>query len=293
MRLELAVSKDIIKRKFNINDKYNKVRERLNDHTLVVSNELLQTWEQDSKDNGYQEQFQNWYFSIINSKKKVKKVKVASYSKIKETSNIEDKALIATAMASRDKIAVGYMHVKIRRKNRSVLYVSEGSFMREGSQTVTMKDVRKVLVAGNTYSLFDVYETPTRLQVELDSESEILGKYLSKFLRGSKYVKIKDRYLSQPENERNLNEYILKYLNKSKTKLIFVISENRKKSEIVEKFVNYQGFKSEVEFVDDKQTHHSSIETEEYIVDLGYRLRVFGDIADGKTEDEIINITRK
>lgn len=293
MRLELAVSKDIIKRKFNINDKYNKVRERLNDHTLVVSSELLKTWEQDAKENKYQEQFQNWYFSLINSKQKIKKVKAADYNKIKDAESIEDKALIATAMMSKDKIAVGYMHVKTRRKNRSVLYVSEGTFMREGSQTVTMKDVRRVMVAGNTHSIFDIYETPTRLEVELDSESEILGKYLAKFLRGSKYIKIKDRYITQPENERNLNDYILKYVRKENTKLIFVISENRSKSELVERFKNYNGYKSQIEFVDDKQTHHSSIETESYIIDLGYRLRVFGDIEDGKTEDEIINITRK
>ena len=165
--------------------------------------------------------------------------------------------------------------------------------MREGSQTVTMKDVRRVMVAGNTHSIFDIYETPTRLEVELDSESEILGKYLAKFLRGSKYIKIKDRYITQPENERNLNDYILKYVRKENTKLIFVISENRSKSELVERFKNYNGYKSQIEFVDDKQTHHSSIETESYIIDLGYRLRVFGDIEDGKTEDEIINITRK
>ena len=130
MRLELAVSKDIIKRKFNINDKYNKVRERLNDHTLVVSSELLKTWEQDAKENKYQEQFQNWYFSLINSKQKIKKVKAADYNKIKDAESIEDKALIATAMMSKDKIAVGYMHVNTRRKNRSVLYVSEGTFPR-------------------------------------------------------------------------------------------------------------------------------------------------------------------
>lgn len=293
MRLELVVSKDIIKRKFDINDKYNKLRDRLNKHQIIVSNELLKTWEQDAKDNKYQDQFQNWYFSIINSKKKMKKVKTVKYNKVKEARNFEEKILVATALASEDKIVVGNIDIKTRRKNRTVSFVSEGTFMRENSQTVTMKDVRKVIIAGKTHSIFDVYETPVRLEVELDSDSDILGIYLSKFIKDSENIKIKDRYIIQPENERNLNEYILKYVDKQNTKLTFVISENNKKEATIEKFTNYYGYKSNIEFIDNKETHHSSIETDEYIIDLGYRLRVFGDVDDGKTEHEVINITKK
>ncbi len=293
MRLELTVSKDTIKRKFNISDKYNKVRDRLSNHTLVVSNELLKVWEQDAIDNKYQEQFQNWYFSMINSKKKFKKVKSAKFKKIKGARNDEERALISTAMASKDKILVANLDITTRRKNKLILYVSEGTFMREGSQTVNMKDVRKVMVAGKTHSIFDIFETPVRLEVELDSDSNLLGLYLSKFLKESKNIRILDRYILQPENERNLNEYILKYINKSTTSLTFVISENLSKNDIVDKFTNYNGYKSKVEFVDNKQTHHSLIEGDYYIIDLGYRLRVFGDVQDGKTEEEIINITRK
>ncbi len=293
MRLELAVSKDIIKRKFNIDDKYNKLRDRLNKHTLVVSNDLLKIWEQDSKDNKYEEQFQNWYFSIINSKKKLKKVKMAKYNKIKGVRNNQEKVLIATAMASKDRIAVGNIDIKTKRKNRAVLFVSEGTFMRTESQTVNMIDVRKVISGGKTHSIFDIYETPVRLEIPIDSDSHTLGVYLSKFLRDAKTIKIQDRYILQPENERNLNEYILRYVNKSNTRLIFVIQEGSNNIDIVDKFTNYNGYKSTIEFVDKKQIHHSLIETDEYIIDLGYRLRVFGDIEDGKTEEEIINITRK
>ncbi len=293
MRLEITVSKDIVKKKFDINDKYNKIRDRLNEHTLVVSNELLKVWEQDSKDNHYQEQFQNWYFSIINSKKRFKKVKNVKHTKVKGAKNFEEKALIATAMASHDKTVVGNIDVKTKKRNKAISFVSEGTFMREKVQTVTMKDLKKVIVEKKTHSLFDIYETPTRLEVDLDSDSHILSRYLTNYLRSSKSIKIQDRYILQPENERNLNEYILRYLSKKDTKLIFVISENVKNEEIIKKFNNYKGFKSSIEFVDKKYTHHSLIETDEYIIDLGYRLRVFGDVDDGKTEQEIINITRK
>lgn len=293
MRLELVVSKDIIKRKFNIDDKYNKLRDRLNKHTLVVSNELLKLWEQDSKDNKYEEQFQNWYFSIINSKKKFKKVTTTKHSKVKNAKSYQDKALISTALSSKDKIAVGNMDIKTKRQNRSVLFVSEGTFMRVESQTVTMNDVRKVIVSGRTHSIFDIYETPVRLEIELDSDAHVLGTYIAKFLRSAKNIKIQDRYILQPENERNLNEYILKHVTKSKVHLTFVLSEGTTNEDVIAKFTNYNGYKSNIEYVDKKQTHHSLIETDEYIIDLGYRLRVFGDIDDGKTEEEIINITRK
>lgn len=293
MRLEIVVSKDIIKRKFDIDDKYNKVRERLDNHTLVVSDKLLEIWENDAKQNNYQEQFQNWYFSIINSKKKIKKVNRVKNNKIKNAKNEEVRTLIATAMNSDDKISVGNININTRRKNRDLLYVSEGTFMRQERQTITMKDVRNVLVAGKTHSIFDIYETPTRLEVQLDSDSRVLGMYLAKFLEHSKNIKIKDRYILQPENEKNLNDYILKYVNQRKTRLTFVISENRNNDFVVEKFTNYKGYESDIEFVNSKQTHHSSIETEDYIIDLGYRLRVFGDIDDGKTEEEIITITKK
>lgn len=293
MRLEITVSKDIVKKKFNISDKNNKIRDRLNEHTIVVSNELLKIWEQDSKDNNYQEQFQNWYFSIINSKKKFKKVKNVKHKKVKGAKNHEEKSLIATAIASNDKIVVGNVDIKTKKRNKSVSFVSEGTFMREKVQTVTMKDLRKVILEKKTHSLFDIYETPTRLEIDLDSDAHILSRYLTKFLIDSKNIKIQDRYILQPENERNLNEYILRYINKKETKLIFVISENIKNEEIIKKFTNYRGFKSTIDFVDKKYTHHSLIETDEYIIDLGYRLRVFGDVDDGKTEQEIINITRK
>ena len=293
MRLEITVSKDIVKKKFDINDKYNKIRDRLNEHTLVVSNELLKVWEQDSKDNNYHEQFQNWYFSIINSKKRFKKVKNVKHTKVKGAKNFEEKALIATAMASHDKIVVGNVDIKTKKRNKLISFVSEGTFIREKVQTVTMKDLKKVIVEKKTHSLFDIYETPTRLEVDLDSDSHILSRYLTKYLRSSKNITIQDRYILQPENERNLNEYILRYVSKKDTKLIFVISENVKNEEIIKKFNNYKGFKSSIEFVDKKYTHHSLLETDEYIIDLGYRLRVFGDVDDGKTEQEIINITRK
>lgn len=293
MKLELTVSKDIIRKKFDIDDKYNVCRERLSKHKLVVSNELFKLWEQDAIENKYGTQFENWYFSIISSNKKFKKVKMQDKHKVKKVKTHEEEIMIGTALSTEDKFLVSDINIEARRKNKEVSFVSEGVFIKDKVQTVSMKDVRNVIVRKKNYSLFDIYETPTRLEVALDSDSEILSEYLSKFFKDTKKLFIKDRYITQEENERNLNKYILKHIDKKICNITFVMPENRKKEDIIEKFTNYNGYNSDITFIDKKQTHQSYIESDEFIIDLGYRLRVFGDVDDGKTEQEIITITKK
>ena len=49
------------------------MRSRIDRHTLVLNDELLAIYEKDAKDNKYQIQFENWYFSLIGSAKKLRK----------------------------------------------------------------------------------------------------------------------------------------------------------------------------------------------------------------------------
>lgn len=292
MRLELTVSKDIVRKKFNIDDKYNICRERLNKHKLVVSNELLKLWEQDAVENKYITQFENWYFSIISSNKKLSKVKMLNINEVKKAETHEEEIMIGTALSTKDKFLVSDINIEARRKNKEVSFVSEGVFIRDKIQTVTMKDIRNVVVRKKNYSLFDIYETPVRLEVSLDSDSQVLSEYLSRFFKDSKTLLIKDRYITQPENERNLNKYILSHIDKN-CLITFIMPNSGKRESMIEKFKNYNGYKSNVTFIDRKHTHQSYIESDEFIIDLGYRLRVFGDIDDGKTEQEVITITKK
>lgn len=293
MKLEITLSKNILRKKFDQKDKYNKVRERIDRHKLALSNELFEIWEKDAKENGYEKYFMDWYFSIIGTEKKLRKFNIEKIRKTRGARSKEDEVLLKTAIASNDKIIVGNVNQDMIKRNKRVSFINEEVFSRENMQTVTTDDVENVLMHRDNTAIFDIYETPTRLMVNLDSDAEILGRYLSKFIVGTKKLIIKDKYITQSENERNINEYVLKYLNKKETKLIFVFPEERKDSKGIARFQNYEGFKTSFRFIDSKLMHHSSLETDRYIIDLGYRLRLFGGDDSGKTEQEIINITKK
>jgi hypothetical protein len=293
MKLEITLTKNILRKKFDPDDKYNKLRDRIDRHKLALSNELFEVWEKDARENGYQQYFMDWYFSIIGTGKKLRKFKIDKIRKVRGTRSKEDEVLLKTAIASNDKIIAGNVNPDMIKRNNKVSIISEEVFSREKRQTVTTEDVENVLTHKDNSAIFDIYETPVRLVVNLDSDSELLGKYLSKFIIGTKKLYIKDKYITQFENERNINEYILKYLNKKETKLVFLFPEERKDSKGIVRFRGYEGFNTEFQFLDSKLMHHSSLETDRYVIDLGYRLRVFGGEEDGKTEQEIINITKK
>lgn len=293
MKLEITLSKSILRKKFDQKDKYNKIRERIDRHKLALSNELFELWEKDARDNGYDKYFMDWYFSIIGSGKKLRKFNIEKVRKTRGARSKEDEVLLKTAIASNDKILVGNVNSDMIKRNKRISFINEEVFSRENMQTVTTEDVENVLTHRDNTPIFDIFETPTRLMVNLDSDADLLGKYLSKFIVGTKKLVIKDKYITQAENERNINDYILKYLNKKETKLIFVFPEERRDSKSITRFKNYNGFRTGFEFVDSKLMHHSSLETDRYVIDLGYRLRVFGGDEDGKTEQEIINITKK
>lgn len=293
MKLEITLSKSILRKKFDQKDKYNKLRERIDRHKLALSNELFELWEKDAKENGYDKYFMDWYFSVIGSGKKLRKFNIEKIKKTRGARSGEDEILLKTALASNDKIVVGNVNQDMAKRNKRVSFITEEIFSRENMQTVTTTDVANVLTHRDNSAIFDIYETPTRLLVELGSDSEMLGRYLSKFISGTKKLIIKDKYITQSENERNINEYVLKYLNKKETKLVFVFPEERRDSKGISRFQNYQGFKTSFSFLDSKLMHHSSLETDRYVIDLGYRLRVFGGDDTGKTEQEIVNITKK
>ncbi|KNF07087.1 hypothetical protein CLPU_26c00120 [Gottschalkia purinilytica] len=293
MKLEVTVCKDIIRKKFDIDDKYNNCRERINKNTLIVSNELLNLWEEDARKNNYEAQFRNWYFSIITSGRKVKKVNIDNVKRTKGAKSEEEKIVIKTAMSSKDKIVVGNVNSELEKRNKKIYFISENIFLKDKKQTINMEDIKNVFRNGRYDSLFDIYETPVRLEVAIDSDSELLGMYLSNFFKNSKNLIINDRYIANKENESNVNKYVLRYVNKDECKITFILPKDKRHKEIENKFMNYNGYKSDVIFQDRKLTHHSSIESDNYIIDLGYRLRVFGDNDDGKTEQEVINITKK
>lgn len=294
MRLEIALDKNIIRSRFDLDTKYDELRNRINKHILVISPELKEIWYKDAEENNYKEEFDQWFSTIYNDEEKVKKVAIEKEEDNDKEHDSEHIIVIKTALQSKDKIAIGDYKASIRSAFNTVKFVPYESFLRENNQTVKLKDIENVLIKNQCEELFDIYETPVRVEVTYGN-AEILGRYLSKFYENSNTVTIKDRYLSNAENERNLKQYILKYINRDQCKLKFILYWDKKTKENLEKkFKDYDGFRSEVILSRKDMAHNSYIETDKYIVDLGYRLKVFGGSEnDGETEYEIVNITRK
>jgi hypothetical protein len=300
MRLELTLCKEVIRNKFNIDDKYNNSRSRLNRHTLVLSDELLDIYEKDAKEHKYQIQFESWYFSLIGSAKRLKRVNL-SEAKVEEKKEKQEETqeereegfIIAdTAANTKDKIVVGEIEKRISKHYKNAYFIKEEIFNRDKSHTVNIGDIKDVWDKAVLEHIFDIYETPIRIETSMGDDAILLGKYLSLFYKDSKNVTIKDTYMHK--NENNLDKFVLKYIDKKSTKITFRAFWNYKiKEELINRYTNYKGYNSKVIIENKKLSHHSMIESDEYIIDLGYRLRVFGDKEDNKTEQEVINITRK
>jgi hypothetical protein len=81
MRLEITVCKEIIRMKFIYDSRFDSCTVRLNNHTLVISDELKSSWEEDSKNYNYNKNFEQWFSSIVSQKKKLKKVNINGIDK--------------------------------------------------------------------------------------------------------------------------------------------------------------------------------------------------------------------
>lgn len=294
MRLDITLDKKSVKNKFNIDAKYDDLRSRINRHTLVISKELKEIWDKDAEENNYKQAYDEWFLSILREKTKIKKINLGERKDDGNNHLNESDIYLKTALASEDKILLGEYSGNIRGRYNQIKFISEEIFLREDNQTVKLSDIEDVLVKNKYDAIFDIYETPVRIEITY-GKADILGKYLSKFYKNTKEIIIKDKYLNNLENERNLNAYILKYIDKQNCKIKFITYWDKKtKENLNDKFRNYEGYNSEVILSKKDMAHSSYIETNEYIIDLGYRLKVFGGSEnDGETEHEVINITRK
>lgn len=123
-----------------------------------------------------------------------------------------------------------------------------------------------------------------------------MAEYLSLFYKDSKNITIKDVYLDNEENLRNFKNYILPFIDKEKCKITLLLywENSTKKKELERKFKQIKGYNIEIKKLpNSSHLHDSFIEGDNYKINIGYRLKLFGDRDDGLTEEEVVNITRK
>lgn len=288
MKLGLTFSPDIIKKKFDIDDKYDTLRQRVKSHKVVLSNELEELWENEIAQSLYKSQYQNWYFSIISHKDKFEKIKIED-TDVNGTKNEDEKVIISTGKNSKDKIIVGISSSLAMSNNRDIKFITERTFVKDKGQIVNIADIENVYKNSRYDRLFDIYETPIRLEVRKGSSADLLSEYLSIFYRDSNNIKIIDQYLNNLDNQANFKKYILPYISDKENCNITLITDNVR--DVKSKLENYGGYNIDVRGIPDSQGHPSIIESDKYIIDLGYRLKLFG--KNGKTEHEIVKISRK
>lgn len=289
MRLELTVCKEGIDKVFSISPNDVNAKVRVKNNILAVSEELQKNWEEYFESKNMQYNYQQWFATMVLFEDRIKKIK-----DIGATSD-ENDILLATSNLSKDKLLVAKSNIIPSDKRAIVKYVSIDTFNSEKKHRVEVEDIRKLKMSNRTTDIFNLYETPITVDVKKNSNSKILAEYLSEFYSDSNKLVIQDMYLDNPVNTQNLREYILPYIDKEKCEItlnLFWGTDSNKKRDLERKFKDFDGYKVNIIGISQKDEAHSSfIESDKYKINLGYRLRIFGE--NNKTECEIINITQK
>lgn len=264
---------------------------RVDRHTVIVSNELIEIWESYAKEKGYLEDFLYWLYDIENKAQKFKKNSIQEHATIVGEVTDEEKVILDTSNTSDNKIVVGdYNSTLVRNNNLQFKFISNTVFNKNKVQEISLNDIENILIHKryiNNVSFFDIFETPIILHITPNGSSSLLSEYLSQFYKNSTEIVIQDKFLFN--NIKNLDDYILPYIDKGKTSIKFIISSEcgTRKNELKD----YKGYTTSVKCEKDSCVHASFIESDRYRISLGYRLNIFG--SRGKTNSEIIRIDKK
>ncbi|MDK0629171.1 hypothetical protein [Clostridium perfringens] len=289
MKMEFVLDKEIIKMGLSNDIQNITATKRIIENKIIASNELLNIWETNAKENKYLNVYQGWLFARANQKGLFEKVDCSNELELVKSDNDEERITLATAKASNKKILIADYDAKVKNENKDIIIIKSNIFNKEKQQIIKSSDLENLIVHKNFDKIFDIYETPITIDISLNFDSSILAEFLSKFYLNSKKVIIKDKYLIQ--NESSLEQYIMPYIKKGETEIIFISSWDKHTKASYSKFTNYKGYKSTIKNEKKDLAHSSYIESDKYRIDVGYRLNIFG--KNGKTNAETIRILKK
>ena len=293
MRLELTLSKETVSNYFSVSITNKNTKIRISNNILVVSNELIDIWQNFLESRNLKDQFNQWfYMEAVLSTDYVTKVTLNTSG----DNSTENNVIINTCELSRDKIIVGEStNIIPANKRGTIKFISNSDFNREKKQRIKILDIYNVYCKNRCSDIFSLYETPVVIDVNLNSDSNILAKYLSKFYENSPKLIIRDLYLANTENLRNFRKYILPYVDKHMCNITiqFHWDTATQKRQLESIFNNLDGYTINIENVSKECMHESFIESDKYKFNIGYRLKLFGVKDDGLTQQDTITITRK
>ncbi|MDU2444619.1 MAG: hypothetical protein E7D43_09370 [Clostridium perfringens] len=293
MRLELTLCNNTIKKYFTFSRENINLKSRIDNNILVVSEELIELWENSCDNELLKNQFKEWFYgNVVLTNGYIKKVKLQDLSE-----NINEKdIIIETCDLSIDKILVAESNIIQGNKKTMIRYINNSIFNMDKKQRIKVQDINNIIYRRINNDFFSIYETPITIDVTANSDSKCLAEYLSLFYNDSKNITIKDVYLDNEENLRNFKKYVLPFIKKEDCKITLLLywKDGNRKNELERVFKGINGYNIEIKKLPSStHLHDSFIEGDNYKINIGYRLKLFGDKDDGLTEQDIITITRK
>lgn len=280
MRLALAVHSEIISELFTgsmMNPEQTNRILRLNRHQLLFNSSLVSEWEVFAKEKGQTLAYQQWLPSTLASKKTLKKVE--------DTKGSLEDILIGITNQFTGSIVVGDVDSAIISANKTTLFCSKKTFGEVKKDFISMEDIKEIDKSGGFLkNWFSLFETVVCLKVNQNQDAKLLAKYLSYFYDEKEMI-VQDKYFVN--NEGIFDKYIKPYIpTNCKLKIIIPVSNGSTHKKRLER-----KYGAEIKCLQDDTLHEGYIETSEFRINLGYRLKIFGQ--NEKTNRESIYIRRK
>lgn len=283
--LELAlcatVLKDLISPECSLfmNSEKAKLAEGINQHRILLSNELKEQYINFFKENGLEvDHIQQFFAQCINVQQKCTIVNTEGCTEFNGESNMYLKALKNTCYRSYDRILISD-HSKLNKVDLN----------RHGIELIR-KNETDIDKSFNTYTK---YTFPIiTWKVSKDEDSKKLGEWLGRIIENEESFVIYDNYIGDSDNIKNFKKYILKYISKGKSiTIVTTETDNIKKQDIISEFQNgyYRDWDIEIYLAKNKSENHPRvISMPHYTIELDRGLSTFG--KKGKTFSSSITI---
>lgn len=256
-----------------------KMAERISQHCMVVSVELMNEYEKyfRQKGQGWLDWYMNYCAQSFNIEEFVKIKELGEKRHVVKEGTYYNE-LIELCASTTDKILLGEMSKK------------ELFEKKYGIQIFNQNDILDR--SGNNE--FSKYTLPVLGHIVKAGEESInIAKWIGRFISKENYIQIYDNYLATPDGIKNLKKYILKYIKEDTEIQIYsmIHPDEMKEEDVVKEFESsyYSKWKVRLyEVLAKKKIHARVIQGEKYIISLERGLSAFGNC--GKTFQTLIYI---
>lgn len=210
-----------------------------------------------------------------------------NFSLKEDSQNPENKELSVLERAAldlNDSIVVDDFKLNNFKKYKSIKYCKPEDFKSSFSNCIKINEITS-FNNGGVYikNLFSLIELPLVIEVSNNQSATELASFIGRFIAKTKNITIQDAYFET--NHLNFEKYIVPFIDEGTS--IFIKSKTFKNNSLKRSLEQ----KFNLKFSFDSDIHRGFIQTDNYDIELGYRLAIFGE--NDKTKKENINIREK